>query len=196
MRSKAPRLSAPWCAAFIALVVLPAAAAKAEPSESRPSNFGTVVENGIYRGAQPASGDFARLRELGVKTILKLNTSRLAAETRQAEAAGIRLIHVPFDPKTIGTRPTCEKVAKALTVLADESNWPVYVHCSKGRDRAGFLVGLYRQRVQGWTWPMVDRELAEYGHGARLRRSYPQITGELAAGVPTCRDTLPDDTNR
>lgn len=173
----------------ISLVLL-VSCASGGGEKSGPENFGTVVENGIYRGAQPTIDDYAGLRTLGIRTILKLNSSRMAEETAEASRAGIRLIHIPFDAGTIGTEPTCEQVADALAVLTDESNWPVFVHCSRGRDRAGYVVGLYRLLVEGWTWEQIDAELARYGHVDGLRRSYPQITKELESGASTCRVSL------
>jgi hypothetical protein len=74
--------------------------------------------------------------------------------------------------------------------MLDESNWPVYVHCSRGRDRAGYMVGLYRQVVQDWTWSRVEDELEDFGHTPRLRESFPQITRELMAGIPSCRSVV------
>lgn len=176
-----------WVTVSVAFLI---ACASGGRDEGHHANFGTVVENGIYRGAQPTGDDYSRLRDLGVRTILKLNSSRLAEETAEASRAGIRLIHIPFDAGTIGTAPTCERVAEALAVLTDESSWPVFVHCSRGRDRAGYVVGLYRLLVQGWSWREVDAELTRYGHAGGLRRSYPQIARELEAGVPTCRIAL------
>jgi protein tyrosine phosphatase (PTP) superfamily phosphohydrolase (DUF442 family) len=177
-------------AAVAAATILLVGCASGIDVETRPANLGTVVENAIYRGAQPTIDDWDALRELGIRTILKLNSSRMTEETTQARDAGMSLIHIPFEADTIGTGATCDDVARALDVLADESNWPVYVHCSRGRDRVGYVVGLYRQLRQGWTWPRIDDELAAFGHAGSLRRAYPQIASELEAGVPTCAVTL------
>lgn len=177
-------------AAVAAATLLLVGCASGGDVETSPANLGTVVENGIYRGAQPTIDDWDALRELGIRTILKLNSSRMAEETAQAKSAGMRLIHIPFEADTIGTERTCGDVARALDVLADESNWPVYVHCSRGRDRVGYIVGLYRQLLQGWAWSRIDDELAAFGHTVSLRRAYPQIASELEAGIPTCGVTL------
>ncbi len=175
---------------LIALVVPALVACWSVPDSTRPVNFGHVIEGGIYRGGQPDSRDFEMLRELGVRTVLKLNNHGLQQEREEAERAGIRLIHVPFNAKTIGQPATCGDVARALEVLSDESNWPIYVHCSRGRDRAGYIVGLYRQQIQQWPWSRIDTELEAYGHDERLRRSYPQIARELREGVPSCSVVL------
>jgi len=151
-----------------------------------PSNFGVVIKGEIYRGAQPMGEDYERLRELGIRTVLKLNTGRVNEEEAAVTERGMRLIHIPFDAAMIGSEGTCDDVARALEVMRDESNWPIYVHCTRGRDRTGYLVGLYRQRFQSWPWEKVDEELRRYGHGDRMRKVFPQIAIELEAGIPTC----------
>jgi len=160
-------------------------------SAAEPRNFGIVVNHGIYRGAQPAGLDeYEYLSRLGVKTILKLNSHKLGVEKDTASKLGMKVVNVALDPATVGSADSCGDVARALKVLTDRSNWPVYVHCTRGRDRTGFLIGAYRARVQHWAWADIDRELARYGHKGGVRRAYPLIASELEAGVPTCSTQL------
>jgi len=176
-----------------ALSLLFVAAAYAIPAvaDSPPPNFGVVVKDGIYRGGQPSNADqFEYLKKIGVKTILKLNHHGLDRESVDAKRLGLTLVQVPFAPETIGREETCGDVARALELLTDRSNWPVYVHCSRGRDRTGFIVGAYRELVEHWTWTDVDRELAAYGHTGGVRRAYPNITEGLQEGVPSCTQNV------
>ncbi|EYF05140.1 tyrosine-protein phosphatase [Chondromyces apiculatus] len=58
---------------------------------------------------------------------------------------GIRHVHVPAedDVENYDTRlPRVRRwLGKALSVLADpEVTWPVYVHCTSGRDRTGVVI--------------------------------------------------------
>ena len=155
-------------------------------AETTPPNFGVVIKRGIYRGGQPNEGQLHHLRRRGVRTILKLNNHDLEEEREAARRYGMKLIHVSFEPSSIGTSTTCKDVARALAILEDQSNWPIYVHCTKGSDRTGYIVGAYRELVQKWSWPQVDRELKRYGYEKTSRRSYPLIERELKAGAPTC----------
>lgn len=149
-------------------------------------NFGVVVENGIYRGAQPDEAEIERLKAMGVRTVLKLNTHDLDEERAVCERLGIRLIHVPTKAETIAARSSCETVARALEAMTNRDNWPIYVHCQHGRDRTGYLVGLYRLNVEHWTWRDVDRELEHYGHKWKERVAFPTISRTLERGAPTC----------
>lgn len=170
--------------AIFALLALHASAG------AKPPNFGVVVEKNIYRGGQPTGTQFDDLEKLGVRTILKLNNHNMSEEKRAAKRLGMKLVTIPLEPSTIGTPPTCRDVARAMAVLRDESNWPVYVHCSRGRDRTGYLVGAFRQLAQHWPWERVDEELERYGHNSRLRSAYPAIAKELRNGTPSCSSEL------
>ena len=149
-------------------------------------NLGVVVEGGIYRGAQPDAAALQRLKEMGVRTVVKLNRHGLEAEQKTCDRLGLRLIHLPTGAETIASAESCETVEKALEILRDPRNWPVYLHCSRGRDRTGYLVGLYRMREQQWSWKEIDRELRRYGHGAGERAAYPAIARALEHGPPDC----------
>lgn len=57
----------------------------------------------------------------------------------------VEVVHVPapddLENYSTSNRRVSEWVKKALRVLASESTrWPVYVHCTSGRDRTGVIV--------------------------------------------------------
>lgn len=172
------------------MLLLTTCALRADDATRAPANFGVVVPQGIYRGAQPGRVEMMYLKELGVRTIVKLNHHDAEEERQQAQRLGMRFVHVPFDASSIGERPSCADVAATVEILADRSSWPVYVHCSRGRDRTGFIVGAYREAVERQLWPSVDAELSSYGHGEAMRRAYPQISTELSRALPACNDAI------
>jgi protein tyrosine/serine phosphatase len=47
---------------------------------------------------------------------------------------------------------------QALAILENEGAGPVFVHCKRGADRTGAVIGAYRIEHDGWT---NDRALAE-----------------------------------
>ncbi len=153
----------------------------------RPIRFGVVEEptptgGGIYRGGQPTPEEVAALgSDLGVRTILKLDVQNLDEERAAARAAKIRLIEIPLDPYRVGSgdRATTDAAERALRVLTAPENAPVYVHCRRGSDRAGYIVALHRARDQGWSFERISDELARYGHGRLARLRLPAITRAL-----------------
>jgi len=124
-------------------------------------NFHQVDEN-VYRGGQPAAGGVARLKELGIRTIVNLRYERelVDAEQAEAEAAGIRYVNVPI----VGlNRPTEAQVALILGLIDEPANRPVFVHCKRGSDRAGAIVACYRIARAKWTAERAIRECFQYG---------------------------------
>ena len=172
--------------AAIVLVAAACATATAPPVKGLPKNFGVVEEGKLYRGSQPSYDEIENLYRRGVRTIVKLNTADLEAERSATGEMGIRLMEIPLNARTVGTASSCEAVERAYAAITDPLNWPVYVHCDHGRDRTGFLVGLYRERAQGWTYEQVSEELARYGHDSKMRLVFPNITHALADHYHVC----------
>lgn len=116
------------------------------------------IDPGFYRSAQPYGDGFARLKKLGVKTILDLKEDP-SAERRDARAVGIKVESVPM----IGiVTPTFEQVDRALDVIASAEK-PLLVHCEHGQDRTGFVVAAYRVTVQHASIESAVKEAKSYG---------------------------------
>lgn len=159
-----------------------AACRTARTPDGLPANFGVVEEGRIYRGAQPDAENLRVLREKGIRTIVKLNRGDDFGELEEAARLGLRIVHVPLNSLTVGKPGSCQSVERAHAAMTDPSNWPVYVHCTHGRDRTGFLVGLFRERDEGWSVPQVLRELKAYGHAGLYRLLMPNISRSLEKG--------------
>jgi hypothetical protein len=140
----------------------------------------------VYRGAQPQScAELAYLKSIGVRSILKLNDPSVPAETGEAQRMGFRVAAFAFGPHTIGRANTCDEVRNALAFLANRENWPVYVHCTAGKDRTGYMIGLY-ERSLGRPAAEVIEELHRYGHRGARSLAFPQIDEELQREHPQC----------
>jgi tyrosine-protein phosphatase SIW14 len=144
-------------ALWLTLFLLPHAALAALPGR-----FVQITE-GIYRSAQPSEEHFDSLKnEAGIRTIVSVNNDEgeIEAEARNAAAAGIRFISVPFSGFFA---PSDENVNQVLQALDDRANWPVLLHCQHGRDRTGLITGLYRVEFQKWAPKKAFTEMLERG---------------------------------
>jgi protein tyrosine phosphatase (PTP) superfamily phosphohydrolase (DUF442 family) len=105
-----------------------------------------VVEPYLWRGAAPNVEGVDELKRLGVKTIVDLRRSPQGTSWEGAYAIthGLRYINVPMG----NSIPTLTKQRKVLAVIDqaanDPSKGPVFLHCSHGSDRTGFMVACWR----------------------------------------------------
>lgn len=173
-------------AVAVALFAFACRTATAPPVAGLPRNFGVVEEGKIYRGSQPNADEMENLYRHGVRTVVKLNLTDIEQERSETSEYGIRLMEFPLSAWTVGTSKSCEMVERAYEAMSNPLNWPVYVHCDHGRDRTGFLVGLFRERVEGWTFAQVSDELARYGHDRKMRLLFPSIAHALADHFHAC----------
>ena len=119
------------------------------------------VAPGIYRGAQPEPEGYATLEAMGVRTVINLRARHGEGET--VEAAGMRYVEIPM---SFLTKAEPAAVRKALSVMTDPANQPVFVHCSVGTDRTGVVVAVYRMEVDGWSKAEAVAEMEAFGfHG-------------------------------
>ena len=116
------------------------------------------VAPGIFRGGQPEPEGYATLKAMGIRTVINLRTRH--GEREAVEAAGMQYVEIPMsflkkaDPAT---------VRKALSVMSDPANQPVYIHCNVGVDRSGVVVAVYRMEVDGWSKAEAEAEMEAYG---------------------------------
>ena len=121
------------------------------------------VSAGIFEGCKPRDqADFDSLRQQGVRTVLSLETLpfNIWPERKRARQNGINYTNVSILATPLPPRE--RRVKQALQTLADQSLYPIFIHCFLGEDRAVFIVGLYRIYYLKWTpeaaWDEMLRE--------------------------------------
>ncbi len=128
-------------------------------------NFRRVSAD-LYAGGQPGTESFARLKAMGVRTVVSLRA--FDVDRRRLRGLGMRYVHISFK----APHPEAEDVVRFLKVLADPANRPVFVHCKWGTDRSGMMVAVYRIVVQGWTKERALEEMHRMGYQAD---AWPQL---------------------
>lgn len=162
-------------------------ASAAEPLYVDLPNFHQVNEH-LFRGGQPEAGGIARLKSLGVRTIVNLRhePDLVQAEAAEAAQAGLRYFSVPMHG--LG-RPTGEQVARVQSLLLEPGNWPVFVHCKAGSDRTGVMIAYYRIAQAGWSAERAIKEALGFGM-MKIEFRKRAFLREFYAGLQTAGEKL------
>jgi len=120
-------------------------------------NFHQVDEH-IYRGAQPNGEGFNGLAKLGIKTVIDLRGE--GSEGAAVAHAGMRYVRLPWSGYKA---PGDSQIAAVLSLLNDDSAWPVFVHCRRGADRTGTAIACYRISHDHWTNQQALAEAKTFG---------------------------------
>jgi tyrosine-protein phosphatase SIW14 len=119
--------------------------------------FAEVVPD-LYRGGQPRKGGFEYLKRIGVKTVINLRGEN--GEKKVVQGLGMKYVQIPMG--VLEDVPDA-KIQEFFSVLRERENYPVFVHCRRGADRTGFMVGLYRIAFEGWTAGQSYQEARDFG---------------------------------
>jgi protein tyrosine/serine phosphatase len=119
--------------------------------------FGKVTPT-LYRGAQPSKEGFTSLSKLGIDIVVDLRGSR-ASERQLVTRLGMKYVALPWRCYS----PRDEHFAKFLTLLRDNPDKKVFIHCRVGDDRTGMDIAAYRMAEQGWTAEEAREEMEVFG---------------------------------
>lgn len=123
----------------------------------------TQVTDGLYRGTSPSKlSDFAKLRQLGIRTIIDTRAYRPLASAHEAELAarhGLQYRHTRY-PAMPWSMAVVEEI---YPMILREEDYPILVHCNIGVDRTGLVFALYRVRAQHWAPEDAYEEMAKNG---------------------------------
>ncbi|KAK7732753.1 tyrosine-protein phosphatase siw14 [Botryosphaeria dothidea] len=127
-----------------------------------PENFGTVVDGKIFRSSYPKEENYSYLQALKLKSILTLVKEDCPESyTRFIVENGIRhyRVHIPANKGRVCITP--EAMAQALMVVLDRSNYPLLIHCNKGKHRTGCVVACM-EKVLGKNMQQIKEEYHTY----------------------------------
>ncbi|WP_029032229.1 fused DSP-PTPase phosphatase/NAD kinase-like protein [Salinarimonas rosea] len=123
------------------------------------------VSSGLWRAAQPAPHQLARLRDEGLRTVVYLRGGRehgsWQLQKESCEALGLTLVDFVVRSRAA---PDKEALLRARAFFR-EIQYPALVHCKSGADRAGFMSALYLVVHEGRSADEALRQLSlRYGH--------------------------------
>lgn len=141
-----------------------------------------VVEPGrVYRSGQLTAEGFAdAVRELGLRTIVNLQDDypdpdiyrsftslQTVKESTLCTGLGVRYVFIAPDlisRRRVGVDHPAA-IDEFLSVMDDEANYPILIHCKAGLHRTGILAAVYRMEYDGFSHSEAYRELKAHGFG-------------------------------
>lgn len=120
-------------------------------------NFGEVTPH-LYRGGLLNDTGLKALKKLGVNVIVDTRANN-KTEKEEAEALGMKYVAIPWHCPF----PHDEVFAKFLTVVHENKDKKIFVHCRLGADRTGMMVASYRIAEEGWTADEAMTEMKSFG---------------------------------
>ena len=142
-----------------------------------------VVDAHVYRGGRPTLVEVAQLKDLGVRTILSLETYAVEPwegfnEQQETAKLGMNFERIAMSPLPY-PEPSVTQINDALKVLMDPDMQPVFVHCYHGSDRTGVTVGAYRIVADGWTVDSAISEIEIIGHSSSLYNYWDNLLYDI-----------------
>lgn len=140
----------------------------------------------FYRGAQPTTEGYRRLRELGVKTVISFRSAH--SPRADIEAAGMACVEIPLSANILGASPPRdEEIQRFFDVVLDPERQPVFIHCLAGKDRTGTMAALYRIEVDGWSPEEAAQEMMRFGFHAYFRDLERFVAAYRSRGIGPAR---------
>jgi protein tyrosine/serine phosphatase len=129
-------------------------------------NFHRISEE-AFRSSQPTMWQMRRMvKKYGIKTILNLKGANADSaywhfEREQCARLGVKLVDISIASRNI---PNLERLRRAQEVF-ETVEYPVWMHCKAGADRAGIYATLYQYFRQHIPIERTDQlRLWPYGH--------------------------------
>ena len=147
------------------------AIAKMIPVQGIPK-FGEVTPQ-LFRGAQPSHEGLEFLAKMGVGIIVNLRPGEHPDEEAQANKLGMRYVSIPWHCY----HPNDASIAAFLTLLHENPDKKIFVHCELGIDRTGMSVAAYRISAQGWSAEEAMKEMQAFGFSSSHHVTCPGLAG-------------------
>lgn len=130
-------------------------------------NFHAVVENQLYRSAQPSAGELADyVHRYGIKTVLNLRGANPDTQWYKEEISASTLLGVTHaDFRMSASRDLSAAEATTLERIMRELPKPLLIHCQAGADRSGLAAAIYLSRIEGADAETAGGQISLfYGH--------------------------------
>jgi protein tyrosine/serine phosphatase len=166
----------------ISLLLVLSSPAAAEEAKSGIPRF-AKISDGFYRGGQPNKSGFEYLKKQGVRTIINFTDGK--DEEAIVKKLGMNYVHIPLSVSVTARIPE-SAIHQYFEVLNNPENYPIFIHCRRGADRTGAMVGFYRIAAQGWDGQKAYQEARNVG----MRWWYVGLKDQLQSFAKSASSSL------
>jgi tyrosine-protein phosphatase SIW14 len=141
-----------------------------------------IVEPGrVYRSGQMTAEGFTyAVQRYGLRTIINVQDEipdpdiRLSfwsggtiKESELCRQLGVRYVHLmpTLLPRHLVPQQRPPAIDQLLSILDDDTNYPLLIHCHAGLHRTGLLTAIYRMEYQHWTTDQAFLDMKAQGFG-------------------------------
>jgi len=121
-------------------------------------NLGEVTP-ALYRGALPTAEGIETLQKMGVDIVVDMRSGPHKTEEETVTQRGMRYVSLPSVCYSLKD----DTFAQFLTLVRDNPDKRIFVHCQLGADRTGMAVASYRMAEQGWSADDAMKEMQAFG---------------------------------
>jgi hypothetical protein len=110
----------------------------------------------------------------------------------------MKFVNLPWNGAGL---PSRDEILTFFTLLRDNPDKKIFLHCQYGADRTGVMVALYRIAVDHWTSEQAITEMKDFHyhsfmlpHLAKYVKAFPAALASdpsLAGAIPGARPAVP-----
>lgn len=132
-----------------------------EISDEHVPNFGVVIPGKLSRSAQPDTVGTHELKDAGVQVVFRLNEELEYTDFDESAVFEENLYETPLNAFFLDCKKA-NAIAADIEYLIEKGFW-VHVHCQRGIDRTGLVIGLYRMRYLAERFEQIKKDWPIYG---------------------------------
>lgn len=131
-------------------------------------NFGQVTPN-LFRGAQPDRHGYRTLQGMGINIVVDMRGD--ASEQSAVEKLGMQYVAITWNAHS----PSDEVIARFLSIVEENPDKKIFVHCHAGVDRTGMAIASYRMAREGWSSNEAMKEMQLFGFNGFHHLRFPAL---------------------